>query len=299
MSRFLRDFRLIPIVLVAVGCLFALKAMGLFFDGGYVMRGAGETTVVASMSAGPTTQLASPSAPLNPAAPTPPGSPMKGWMQETFFPETTGSVKVKTQSITREKEREQDSGIVTGSAAPPKPKPPEAEKPGPKNPPPDPGGTKVQLEQRVVSPAERAILERLQERRSELDARARELEMRENLLKSAEKKLETQNAEQKSSSDPKPGASAAKKEESAEARFKSVVTMYETMKPKDAAKIFDRLDMRVLIDVASTMKPQIMAAILAQMSPEAAERLTVEMATRGDKPAGDANLPKIEGKPTP
>jgi len=36
------------------------------------------------------------------------------------------------------------------------------------------------------------------------------------------------------------------------------------------------------------------------MTPEAAERLTVELATRsnqGDKPAGLSELPKIEGKP--
>jgi flagellar motility protein MotE (MotC chaperone) len=75
--------------------------------------------------------------------------------------------------------------------------------------------------------------------------------------------------------------------------------MYETMKPKDAAKIFDRLEMRVLMEVASQMKPQIMASILSQMSPEAAERLTVEMTRGTDKPANDANLPKIEGKPAP
>ncbi len=34
------------------------------------------------------------------------------------------------------------------------------------------------------------------------------------------------------------------KDESEAARFKSLVTMYENMKAKDAAKIFDRLDMQ-------------------------------------------------------
>lgn len=294
MNRLLREFRLIPIVLVAVGCLFALKALGIAFDGGYLLRGRGDTPIVASLSGGPTTTLASPSAPLNPA---PPASPMKGWMQETFFPDAPGTVKVQTQRIVRDKDKD-DAAIVTGSAAPPKPAEPAAEKPGPKNPPPDPtnGGTKVQLDQpRTVSASERAILERLQDRRNELDARARELEMRENLLKSAEKKLETQSAEQKTAAETK--GPTKNKDEVAEARFKSVVTMYETMKPKEAAKIFDRLDIRVLIEVASQMKPQIMASVLAQMSPEAAERLTVEMATRAiDKPSNEANLPKIEGK---
>src|SRR3954471_2578104 len=42
-----------------------------------------------------------------------------------------------------------------------------------------------------VPDAERAILERLQSRRQELDARAREIEIRESLLKAAEKRIET------------------------------------------------------------------------------------------------------------
>jgi flagellar motility protein MotE (MotC chaperone) len=47
------------------------------------------------------------------------------------------------------------------------------------------------------------------------------------------------------------------------------------------------------------MKPQIMAAILAQMSPEAAERLTVELASKSgsDRNVNPSNLPKIDGRP--
>ena len=42
-----------------------------------------------------------------------------------------------------------------------------------------------------VSPSERAILERLQSRRQELEARAREIDIRESLLKAAEKRVES------------------------------------------------------------------------------------------------------------
>jgi flagellar motility protein MotE (MotC chaperone) len=74
--------------------------------------------------------------------------------------------------------------------------------------------------------------------------------------------------------------------------------MYENMKAKDAARIFDRLDMRVLVEVANKINPRRMADILSQMSAEAAERLTIELASRAkDKPA--AELPKISGRPTP
>ena len=74
--------------------------------------------------------------------------------------------------------------------------------------------------------------------------------------------------------------------------------MYEGMKPKDAAKVFDRLEMPVLFEIASQIAPRKMADILGQMSPDVAERLTVEMARRagGDKSGSAADLPKIEGK---
>jgi flagellar motility protein MotE (MotC chaperone) len=143
------------------------------------------------------------------------------------------------------------------------------------------------------------LLERLQERRQELDARARELDVRESLLAAAEKKLDAKTAEQKTN-DGKGGGGGSRKDDP-DARFKGVVTMYETMKPKEAAKIFDRLEIRVLLDVASQINPRVMSAILAQMTPEAAERLTVELAARGspdDKSINPNDLPKIEGKPT-
>jgi flagellar motility protein MotE (MotC chaperone) len=82
-------------------------------------------------------------------------------------------------------------------------------------------------------------------------------------------------------------------------RFKGIVVMYENMKSKDAARIFDRLDLNILVEVSTQMKPAKMAEILGQMSPESAERLTVELARRanGAKPSPD-QLPKIDGRPT-
>jgi flagellar motility protein MotE (MotC chaperone) len=95
-------------------------------------------------------------------------------------------------------------------------------------------------------------------------------------------------------------ASAAneQKVEAENARFKGIITMYESMKPKDAAKVFDRLDMAVLIEIASQMAPRKMSDVLGLMQTDAAERLTVELARRagGDKTTPGADLPKIEGK---
>jgi flagellar motility protein MotE (MotC chaperone) len=151
-----------------------------------------------------------------------------------------------------------------------------------------------------VSPTERAVLERLQERRQELETRAREVDIRESLLKAAEKRIETKVDEMKGV-ETRISAANQQKEEADNARFKSIVMMYENMKSKDAGRIFDRLDMSVLIEVASRIKPQKMSEILAQMQAETAEKLTVELARRSGAigmASSMSSLPKIEGRPS-
>jgi flagellar motility protein MotE (MotC chaperone) len=292
MTRWVRDFRLLPYVLVAIGCLFALKTFSLFSDGGYTLgQRLGDTLVVTTVPVAPVRELKSPAVTMEVAG----AETKKSWMQDVFnYP----------------------GADVTGSVhGAPKPKEPEKPEPPAEQPPESKAapGTVIATEPpKATSAGERALLERLQERRQELDARARELDLRESMLKAAEKKLETQNAVEKAEeagaggggggdggAKTGPTAQRKEKEQLENARFKSVVTMYETMKPKEAAKIFDRLDIGVLIDVASQIKPQIMAAILAQMSPEVAERLTVELAvkTGSDRSVNPSKLPKIDGRP--
>ncbi len=150
-----------------------------------------------------------------------------------------------------------------------------------------------------ISASERAILERLQSRRQELDARAREMDIRESLLRAAEKRVESR-VEELKGVELQISTATEQKSEAEAAHFKGIITMYEAMKPKDAAKVFDRLEMPVLFQIASQIAPRKMSDILGLMSPEAAERLTVEMARRAspDKSAS-AELPKIEGKMLP
>jgi len=155
--------------------------------------------------------------------------------------------------------------------------------------------------QQPVSASEKAILERLQSRRQELEARAREIDIRESLLKAAEQRIQAKTEEMKAIEE-RISAVNGQKSEADNARFKSIVTMYEGMKPKDAAKVFDRLEMSVLIEIASQIAPRKMSDILGLMQPESAERLTVELARRagGDRSSeASAELPKIEGKVMP
>jgi flagellar motility protein MotE (MotC chaperone) len=119
----------------------------------------------------------------------------------------------------------------------------------PKDPPPSPNGTVVPVNATPnpsPSAAERALLERLQERRQELEKRARELDIREGLIADAEKRVESKLMQIKEGQQ-QLAVAAQKKEEAEAGRFKSLVTMYETMKPRDAAKIFDRLEVNVLL----------------------------------------------------
>ncbi|MEH2544425.1 flagellar motility protein MotE (MotC chaperone) [Bradyrhizobium sp. AZCC 2262] len=188
-----------------------------------------------------------------------------------------------------------DTADITGSV-----KKEEAPKPAaPATEAPKPDGVVVFPDQnpQSVSPSERAILERLQARRQELEQRAREIEIRESLLKSAEKRIEGRVEEMKAT-EAKISTATGQKAEQDAARFKGIITMYEGMKPKDAAKVFDRLEMSVLYDIASQIAPRKMSDILGLMQPEAAERLTVELARRAgtDKSTSTAELPKIEGK---
>jgi flagellar motility protein MotE (MotC chaperone) len=191
-----------------------------------------------------------------------------------------------------------DPADITGSVAAKKeePKPviaaPEVAKPD---------GVVVYPDQnQPVSASERAILERLQSRRLELEARAREVDIRESLLKAAEKRIESK-VEELKAVESRISAATAQKAETDAARFKGIITMYEGMKPKDAAKVFDRLELPVLFEIASQIAPRKMSDILGLMAPEAAERLTIEMARRAgsDKPGAVAELPKIEGKMLP
>jgi flagellar motility protein MotE (MotC chaperone) len=256
-----RDIRVIPVVLVAIFGLVVLKIAGLVLDGGYVFDYGPQPAEAAS------------------------------WAQKNLnFP--GGS-------------RGGDAADITGTVGASHEKPKEEKKEeaptpaGPGTEPPKPDGVVVYPEQQsqAVSPSERAILERLQARRQELDARAREIEIRESLLKAAEKRIESR-VEEAKATEAKISAASGQKAEADAARFKGIITMYESMKPKDAAKVFDRLEMSVLYEIASQIAPRKMSDILGLMQPEAAERLTVELARRAnpDKSASAADLPKIEGK---
>jgi flagellar motility protein MotE (MotC chaperone) len=58
------------------------------------------------------------------------------------------------------------------------------------------------------------------------------------------------------------------------------VKIYETMKPKDAAPIFEQLEMAILLDVIERMKEAKVAPIIAAMDPQKAKSLTTDLVKR-------------------
>jgi len=154
---------------------------------------------------------------------------------------------------------------------------------------PEKKGEEVPKEQEVtsLSQSQIALLEALSKRRVELDARDKEVDLREKLLKDGKiKKLEEirdEIAQRK-----------VEEKKQLDGKFKNLVSIYEGMKPKEAARILSRLDADVVLQVAERIAPRKMSAILAKMDANAAERLTVQLANKAlGGSAASPDLPRI------
>jgi flagellar motility protein MotE (MotC chaperone) len=133
------------------------------------------------------------------------------------------------------------------------------------------------------SPQEVDVLQTLAKRRAELDRRAGEVDQREALLQVAEQRINEKIAKLQEMQ--QSIATSFKKEDQADdAKLKSLVKVYETMKPKEAARIFEQLDLPVQLDVMERMKERGVAAILAAMDPVKAKAVTLGLAVRQPAP---------------
>lgn len=154
----------------------------------------------------------------------------------------------------------------------------------------------------AVESSETDLLTRLGDRRGELDAREKELEMRMALVEAAEKRLDERTAALKVL-EAQINALVEQKKSDEKAQFAGIVAMYETMKPKEAATLFNALDNEILLRVARAMNPRKMAPILAKMDPIKAKTLTAGLAREEAEPTADtsaiedlASLPQIVGQ---
>ncbi len=131
----------------------------------------------------------------------------------------------------------------------------------------------------TFSAAEVEVLTELAKRREDLEGWERELGLREGLLQAAEQRVDDKIGELKQLRS-EIEALVRLHDEQEEAELESLVKIYETMKPKDAARILQELEMDVLLSIMERMKERSMAPVLAAMEPARAREVTSELAQR-------------------
>ncbi len=213
--------RLLPVLLVAVGGLFFIKATHIIANYGEVLS-----------SSSPAVAQEAPDAEAKAEA----GS-------------DAGAEKTPAETADAKLENQEPPALVEGMRV-------------------DPGGS---------SRSELAILERLAKRRDELGKREQELEMRDALLKAAEKRLE-ERVEELKKLENSIRLATRKRDQQQQEDLGKLVAMYQSMKAKQAAKIFEVLDQDVLLDIVKIMKPRKVAAILGQMNAASAGSLSLAIA---------------------
>jgi flagellar motility protein MotE (MotC chaperone) len=128
-----------------------------------------------------------------------------------------------------------------------------------------------------VSESEKALLLELRRRRMDLDTRAEEIKAHESVMTATEEKLSARVNELQSLQKKLQGLDVAQKQKE-DAGWQGLVKLYETMKPKEAATIFNDLSMPVLLQLLDRMKEAKAASIMAAMNPEKARDVTSELA---------------------
>ncbi len=126
-----------------------------------------------------------------------------------------------------------------------------------------------------ASSAELQLLQDLRKRRQALDERERQLDQKADLVQAAELKLQARLDELTVLQTRLEQVEDDRRKRNA-ANWNGLVKTYEDMKPRDAAGIFNVLDMNVLLEVLDRMDERKAAAVLAAMVPERA-RLATQM----------------------
>lgn len=135
------------------------------------------------------------------------------------------------------------------------------------------------------TPDEDILLAAIREREAQLDAEEARLAERRQTLNVAEIKLAEQlEALEKARANLEETLALA--DEAAERDIARMTTVYENMKPADAARIFEKMDVAFAAGLLARMRPDLAATVLTSMEAEGAYALTVTIASR------NARVPK-------
>jgi flagellar motility protein MotE (MotC chaperone) len=150
-----------------------------------------------------------------------------------------------------------------------------------------------------LSQAEVQVLQALGERREALDLRGTQLETQDALMLASEQRLNERLAELRTL-ETRVNDLLGHLDEAQETRLAALVDVYQRMRAKDAAAVFDGLDDGVLVQVASRMRQANLAEVMGRMEPARARALTEMLADRARPPTnGDDLLARARTAPAP
>lgn len=121
------------------------------------------------------------------------------------------------------------------------------------------------------------LLQSLSKRREELDRWENNIQIKESALDATQKRIDDK-IKQIEAMKKQVAILLAQYNTQEDAKIHSLVKIYENMKPSEAARIFDEVEMPILLLVIDSMAEKKAAPILAAMNPKKAKQLTVELA---------------------
>jgi flagellar motility protein MotE (MotC chaperone) len=150
----------------------------------------------------------------------------------------------------------------------------------------------------IASASQVDVTNSLSKRRRELDAREGQLTTQANMIAAAEQRVDAKITQLKQLQT-QINALLGQRDDAQKAQVAALVKTYSTMKPKDAARIFNTLPDEVVVPVAQAMKSDVLASVLANMEADRAKTLTVKLANKLALPeVTDAAAPAAVPGPT-
>ncbi|MBI3439944.1 MAG: hypothetical protein HY054_15060 [Proteobacteria bacterium] len=140
-----------------------------------------------------------------------------------------------------------------------------------------------------LSQSEVEVLQALGTRRQALDQRASQMETQDDLMVAAERRLDERLAQLHQLETTVNGL-LGQLDQAQEQRLAALVDVYQRMRAKDAATVFNGLDDTVMVQVASRMRQANLAEVMGHMTPDRARRLTQMLADRARPPTSGQQL---------
>jgi flagellar motility protein MotE (MotC chaperone) len=148
----------------------------------------------------------------------------------------------------------------------------------------------------TMTKADYELLQQLAKRRAELEQREQDLADRAAMLEAVQQQISTKVGEQqKLKADIEKLAGSG--QDAGSIKYRRLVKIYESMKPEEAARILEKMDGEVLLEVVTRMGERRLAPILAQMDPLKAQAITVAMAMQPDPTEEIAEAPGAAAAP--